>query len=155
MSLPFLVSCSMPEPLLFECSDGRFQLVDQMPLSPFMSGYGYLLVEKKLAAFLKQVKVERVSFSPAIVFSAATGEEFTTHVRIRVSQFFRGNELLDLDASGYHMLTLSDQYYFVSQELKAALQSSEFRYRQFSEGLSGFAAVAAYPLIQRDALRRP
>lgn len=143
MPLPFLLSCSVPTPALFERNDGRFQLMDQHPPSPFMAGRGYLLVDNALAAFLQQAEVARASFKSAILFSPATGEEFRSHVRIRVDQFFRPNELLDLDVSGKRLLTLNDQYYFASPELKALLEASPFRYLEFSEGLSGFAASGA------------
>ncbi|WP_422842982.1 hypothetical protein [Acidovorax sp. M2(2025)] len=143
MPLPFLVSCSISAPVLFERSDGRFQLMDQQAPAPFMAGRGYLLVEQALAAFLQNVEVERVSFRPAILFSPITKEEFSSHVRVRVSQFFRSSELLDLDVSGNRLLTLNDQYYFASPELKALLEASAFRYLEFSEGFSGFAASAA------------
>jgi hypothetical protein len=143
MALPFLVACSIPAPVLFELRDGRFQLMEQGALSPFMAGRGYLLVEHDLAVFLKQAKVQRVTFEPVVLFTPVTGEEFRSHVRIYVSQFFRENELLDLDVTGRRMLTLNDQYYFASPELKALLAASPFRYLDFSEGLSGFAAGAA------------
>jgi hypothetical protein len=143
MPLPFLVSCSIPAPVLFERSDGRFQIMDQQPPSPFMAGHGFLLVEKALATFLQEIEVERVSFKPAVLFSPVTGEESSTHVRIRVAQFFRSNELLDLEVNGNRLLTLNDQYYFASPELKAALEASSFQYLEFSEGFSGFAASAA------------
>jgi hypothetical protein len=143
MALPFLVSCPQPEPLIFERSDGRFQLLDQQPLSPFMAGRGYLLVEEPLATFLQQIEAQRLTYMPAVLFTPVTGEEFRSHIRIRVSQFFRENELLDLDVSGLRLLTLNDQYYFASAELKAALEAAQFRYLNFSEGLSGFAAGAA------------
>lgn len=117
--------------------------MEQQSPAPFMAWRGYLLVEKALAIFLQQLEVERVGFRPAILFSPRTGEEFDSHVSIRVSQFFVPNEMLDLDVSGKRLLTLNDQYYFASPELKAMLEASAFQYLEFSEGLSGFAANAA------------
>lgn len=143
MPLPFHITCSLPAPILFERSDGRFQIMEQQPLSPFMAGRGYLLVERALATFLRQHEVERVVFKPAILLSPMTGEQLGSHVSIRVSQFFRVNEMLDFDLSGKRLLTLNDQYYFASPELKAVLKASAFQYLEFSEGLSGFAAIAA------------
>lgn len=60
-----------------------------------------------------------------------------------MSQFFRANEILDLVLSGKRLLTLNDQYYFASPELKAVLEVSAFQYLEYSEGLGGFAADAA------------
>lgn len=116
--------------------------MEQQPISPFMAGRGYLLVETALATFLQQLEVDRVGFRPAILFSPGTGEELGSHVSIRVSQFFRANEILDLDLGGKRLLTLNDQYYFASPELKAVLEVSAFQYLEYSEGLSGFAADA-------------
>lgn len=117
--------------------------MEQQSPAPFMAGRGHLLVEKALAIFLQQLEVERVGFRPAILFSPRTGEQFDSHVSIRVSEFFVPNEMLDLDVSGKRLLMLNDQLYFASLELKAVLEASAFQYLEFSEGLSGFAATAA------------
>lgn len=105
-----------------------------------MAGYGYLLVEQAFADFLQKIDVERVTFEPAVLYSPVTGEEFHSHVRIRVSQFFRANDLPNLNLTGLRMLTLNDQYYFASLDLKEALEVRSFGYLSFSEGLSEFTA---------------
>ncbi len=142
MPLPFLIFCKLPAPLLYELKDGRFQLMESGALPPFLPGYGYLLVEHALATYLQSLDIERTTFEPAILFNPATKEEHNTHTRIRVHQFFRSGELSDLSLDGVRLLTLNDQYYFVSPELKAALEVSPFRYLSFSEGLSAFAGSA-------------
>ena len=52
-------------------------------------------------------------------------------------------QLLDLPLDGLRLLTMNDQYYFVSPELKAKLEVSPFQYLRFTEGLRGFAGSAA------------
>jgi len=143
MQMPFSVSCNLPAPLVFERSDGRFQLVDQTPIPPLLAGRGYLLVETVLAEYLQQAEVEGVVYEPAVLFNPATGEELHSHVRVRVAQVFREHQMADLNLSGRRMLALNDQYYFVSTELLAVLQAGSFPYLSFGEGLSGFAANAA------------
>ncbi|MES2937230.1 MAG: hypothetical protein V4864_06090 [Pseudomonadota bacterium] len=60
-----------------------------------------------------------------------------------VGQSFTENELHDLSLEGPRLLTMNDEYYFASPELKALLEASPFKYLEFSEGLSWFASHAA------------
>ena len=108
-----------------------------------MPGYRYLLVERPLADFLKEVGVERVQYEAAVIYDPSSKEELTSHVRLRVGQFFTAGQLKDLDISGTRLLTMNDEYYFASPELKVLLEKSPFSYLRFSEGLKGFAASAA------------
>jgi hypothetical protein len=143
MPLPFHVFCESPAVRVYELNDGRFQLIDPGPISPFLAGYRYLLVEQNLATFLATLGIERVRQEPAVLFNRGTGEELHTHVRLHVGQFFNQNQLLDLPLDGLRLLAMDDQYYFVSPELKAELEVGRFRYLRFTEGLSGFAGGAA------------
>jgi hypothetical protein len=143
MPLPFHVFCDLPAVRVYELNDGRFQLIDPGPISPFLSGYRYLLVERELAAFLTALGIERVRYEPAVLFNRGTGEELRTHVRLHVGQLFSENQLLDLPLDGLRLLAMHDQEYFVSPELKVELEASPFHYLRFTEGLSGFAGGAA------------
>lgn len=139
--LPFCIQSSTYPVKLFELSDGRFQLQASAPAGPFLAGSGYLLVERNLAAFLVEQGIERVTFEDAVLFDRPSGQEFRTHVRIRVGQFFSPSQINDLDVTGRRILTMNDEYYFVSPELKKFLQEAQFEYLEFSEGLAGFGGV--------------
>lgn len=143
MPLPFHVFCEFPAVRVYELDDGRFQLIDSGPISPFLAGYRYLLVEQSLATFLNMLGIERVRHEPAVLFNRGTGEELNTHVRLHVGRFFHENQLLDLALDGPRLLVMNDQHYFVSPELKVRLEASSFRYLRFTEGLGGFAGSAA------------
>lgn len=144
MPQPFLISCKLPAVRLYELGDGRFQLVEQGPIAPLMSGYRYLLVERELALFLHELGLERARQEPAVLFNRATGEEMHTHVRLHVSQFFTEDMLSDIPLEGLRLLAFNEQYYFASPELKDCLEASPFGgYLQFSEGLEGFAKSAS------------
>lgn len=114
MPLPFHVFCELPAVRVYELDDGRFQLIDPGPISPFLAGYRYLLVEQSLATFLATLGIERVRHEPAVLFNRSTGEELHMHVRLHVGQFFNENQLLDLPLDGLRLLTMNDQDYFVS-----------------------------------------
>jgi hypothetical protein len=116
--------------------------MEQGEVPPFCSGHRYLLVEHRLARYLEELQVERVTFEPAVLLNPITKEERYTHTRVRVGQFFRAEELRDLSLEGRRLLALNDQYYFVSPELKAELECAPFQYLQFSEGLNGFGGAA-------------
>ncbi len=141
MPLPFCISSDLPFARVYELADGRFQFIETGSSAPFMSGYQFLLVENELASFLMALGLERVHFEPAILFNRTTGEEFLTHTRIRVGQLFQAGQLLELDLTGARLLTLNDEYYFASPELKRILEQSEFKYLRFSEGFNDFAGA--------------
>ena len=143
MPLPFLVTCSVPAVKLYELTDGRFQLIEQGPIAPLMIGYRYVLVEEGLAKFLQSLPLERIRYENVTLFNRGTAEEVRTHIRIRVGQFFEASQIQDIALSGLRILTMNDEYIFVSPELKRELEASGFKYLRFSEGLSGFAASAA------------
>ncbi|SRR5260221_601208 len=143
MSLPYLIVCKAPAVGLYELTDGRFQLIQQGPIAPVMAGFQYLLIEESLASFLEGLGIERVSYETAVIFNRKSGEEFRTHVRVRVGQFFRPEEVNDIALSGLRFLTMNEQYYFVSPDLKLKLEASNFEYLDFSEGLSSFAGNLA------------
>jgi hypothetical protein len=140
MPAPFYVYCNTTAPLLYERSDGSFQIIEQVGLAPFMAGYGHLLVEHALAEYLQALDVERVVYEPVLLVNPATKQEHRTHTRIRVRQFFKPDQLHDLCLDGLRMLTLNEQFYFASPDLKLALEARPFPYLRFREGLNEFAA---------------
>lgn len=137
--LPFFIDSRISPVRLFELDDGRFQLLDAAEVSPFLPGYGYLLVEKRLSEFLVEHGVVRIVCQDVVLFDRPSGKEFRSHARIRVKQYFTPEEINDLDLTGLRLLTMNDEYYFVSKELKELLELARFDYLRFSEGLDGFA----------------
>jgi hypothetical protein len=138
-SLPFCISCSAQGVGLYELADGRFQLIQAGPIAPLMFGRGYFLVEIALAQYLKDLNISRVRYEPAVIWHRGANLEYRTHVRMHVSQLFTSDQLRDLDVSGLRLLTLNDEYLFVSSALKERLHLTSFSYLRFSEGLEGFA----------------
>lgn len=141
--LPFLIESRVDSVRLYELNDGRFQLLDPAPAGPFLSGPGYLLVERNLGQFLVEQGVERVTCEDATLFDRLSGTELRTHVRIRVGQYFTSDQLYDLDLTGPCLLTMNDEYYFASPDLRDRLQQAAFSYLSFSEGLTRFAGIAS------------
>lgn len=139
--LPFFIDSRISPVRLFELDDGRFQLVDQAEVGPFLPGNGYLLVENRLAEFLVEHDVERIVCEDVVLFDRPSGKEFRSHTRIRVKQYFTHEQIKDLDLTGLRLLTMNDEYYFVTRELKELLEQARFDYLSFSEGLEGFAGT--------------
>jgi hypothetical protein len=139
--LPFLIESRVHSVRLFELNDGRFQLLDAIPIGPFLSGPGYLLVERNLGEFLVEQGVERIACNDAILLDRPSNTEFRTHVRIQVGQYFTSDQIDDLDLTGPRLLTMNDEYYFASPDLRDRLQQAPFDYLVFSEGLAQFASA--------------
>ena len=142
MPLPFLLSCATRSPLVFELADGKFHLMEPGEPGPLLSGYKHLLVERRLGSFLASLDIERISIEPVLFKDPVLNTERSTHDRIRVGQFFTTDQIKDLPLDGFRLLTLNDQYYFVSPSLKDALELEGFAGLEFSEGLAAFAGNA-------------
>lgn len=142
MALPFHVFCSESAIGLYELADGRFQLIEAGPIAPLMVGPGYVLVENRLADYLREFQLERVKFVPAIIWHRRTGQEFRTHERLVVGQQFLPDQINDLNLDGCRLLGLNGEYLFASRELARQLRESPFSYLRFSEGLKGWAGNA-------------
>jgi hypothetical protein len=140
MNLPFHISCSQHSVGLLELSDKRFQLMEEGSIAPLMVGLGYILAEKALADYLRNLQLERVRFESVTIWHRRTNEEYRTHERIVVGQWFSADQINDLDLTGNRLLCLNDQYLFASPSLAQLLQSAPFNYLVLSAGLSEFAA---------------
>jgi hypothetical protein len=139
--LPFAVGSTIYPVRLFELIDGRFQLLESGAVGPFLPGYGYLIVERRLAHFLIDQDVQRIACEDVVLYDIASGSEYRTHVRVRVGQYFTPDQINDLDLEGLRLLTMNDDYYFVSPTLRARLAFTGFDYLTFSEGLNGFIGL--------------
>jgi len=143
MTHPFHIWTDRPAVGLFRLADGRFQLIEDGPVGPLMFGPGYFIVERQLSEFLSDLTLPRVAIEPAVIWHRATGQEFNTHARIVVGQWFAPDQINDLDLDGERLLSMSDEYLFASPALKEKLRASPFSYLRFSEGLSDFAGSSA------------
>jgi RimJ/RimL family protein N-acetyltransferase len=139
---PFQVWCEQPAPVIYGRNDGRIQLMQPIPVPPFIQSPGCFLVERALAEFLKAFDVERVSYWPAVLFDPVSEREIDSHVRLHVGHGFDFGKMDDLPLDGLRMMLMDGRDCFVSPELKTLLQASPFRYLKFSKGMQGYGGSA-------------
>jgi len=136
---PYCVETEKTPVKLYPLKDGRFQMIQEGKLGPFMSGYNYLLVETKLAEYLENLNVEGTTFRDAVILESSENKEYHSHKEVIIGQHFSFAEINGINLDGDRILMMDNQYVFVSPSLKEKLEKSEFGYLQFSEGLSEFA----------------
>ena len=137
---PYFVETEETPVELYPLKDGRFQLIRDGKLGPFMSGPNYLLVETKLAQYLEKLNVEDLTIRDAVVLHRSRNEEYRSHKEVVVGQHVSSDEINDIDLDGDRIVIMGNEYVFVTPSLKEKLEKSEFEYLRFSEGLSNFAA---------------
>ena len=108
-------------------------------LAPMMVGYGYVLVEEALAAYLELLDLPRVDTVAAIVYEPREQLEIRAYRQLIIEQRFSPDMIRDLDLEGERLLLMGDRDVFASVSLKRRLEKSPFQYLRFSEGLSNFA----------------
>jgi len=58
-----------------------------------------------------------------------------------VRHYFTAEQIYYLDLTEPRLLTMNDEYYFASPELKMLLEQAPFDYLCFSPGMESFASV--------------
>lgn len=137
--LPYYVESNKDAVGLYRLKDGRYQMIEQGDVGPFMYGYGYLLVERELAEYLESINLEKATFKSAIIFDHKSGKEYKDHVEVVISQHFSTDQVNDINLEGDKFLVMNNEYIYASPSLKKKLEHSNFKYLEFSEGLSKFA----------------
>jgi hypothetical protein len=136
--IPYNLSCTQRGTYLYQLKDGRFQLIQEGAIAPFMWGPGYVLVENAMAEFLEALRLCRVSCREAVIWDRKNDKEYRSHKQLIIGHHFSADQIDDLDLDGERMFLMGDQHVFVSPALKQKLESESFSYLRFSERLSDF-----------------
>lgn len=134
------MSCNIDSVPLFQLSDGRFQLIKDGPIAPFMCGRGYCLMEKDLTDFLLKLDIPGIGFESATIWHRSHDIEYEGYFNMLVEHFIDNSSLNELDTSGLKFFSMNDTFLFVTPRLKQILTNSPYSYLHFSEGFSEFAA---------------
>lgn len=140
MEYPYSVESKIRAVDLYQLNDGRFQMIRQGNLSPFMQGVDYILVETKLAKFLETLDISHIEFVDAVVWDRGIDKEYKNYKQLIVRQYFTEENIAHLDLRRLQMYLFGLNYLFVSPELKELLENSEFDYLKFSEGFRNFVS---------------
>jgi hypothetical protein len=132
------MSCGQQHPLLYQLSDGRFQIMEEGHLAPLMVGYEYVLVEEGLAEYIEVLDPPRVEIVDAIIYEPHQKQEFRQYKQLRIDQRFSSDMIRDINLDGERFLLMDNRYVFISPLLKKRLEASPFRYLRSTEGLSEF-----------------
>ena len=122
---------------LFKLADVRYQPIKKGPIDSIMVGHEYVLVQKDIAEYFKSLNIERVMYSPAIIWDRPSNVEYDGYVELLVNHHFCQDQINDLDIDGRQFLIMNNEYLFVTPELKNILECSDFGF-EFTEGLSYF-----------------
>jgi hypothetical protein len=134
----FHLSCTAEADLLYELSDGSFQLISGGPVAPLMIGFGYVLAEQALAEYIDSLEIDHFSLQPAIILRRPD-IEITTHRRLFVGQQFTPDMVRDMPLSGRRIMLLNNQYLFVTPEAKAVLDLSAWPSLKVTDEFTDFA----------------
>jgi len=63
---PYFTKSKLYSVHLYPLDDGRFQMMWQGKLSPYMSNFDYILVENQLADFLDSLEIPEIEFKDSL-----------------------------------------------------------------------------------------
>lgn len=143
MFYPYCVYTKINHIGLYQLKDGRFQMIMQGNLSQLMTGFRYVIVEKTLAEFFKELEIESIDYKDAIIWNRGLNIEYDNYSQLFIHNQFSAEQIGELDLSGSKVFVLNSMgnlYVFVTPQLKEILtKKSGFKYLKFSEGLEQFA----------------
>jgi hypothetical protein len=138
MYYPFHIDTKLHHVGLFQLDDERFQMIKQGRLSPLMVGFEYVIVENRLADFLKLLEINSTKFKNAIIWNRGKNIEYKNYTQLVLENHFSHDQIGQLDMSGLNMFVMDNNSLFVTPSLKKILSKSAFKYLRFSEGLGFF-----------------
>jgi len=139
MQFLYHVSCKGSPARLYQLADGTFQIMEDGEITPLMVGFEYVLIDSAFAEYIEELELVGVHIADATIYDPRRKEEIRSYKQLKIDQRFSSGMIRDLDLEGERFLLMDDTYLFVSPDLRRRLESSPFRYLQFTEGLSEFA----------------
>ena len=140
MSIPYHLTRSQSHPLLYQLSDGRFQTMQKGDLTPLMVGSDYVIVERDFAQYLATLAIPHLQIVDAVIYEPRGQTEDRNFKQLLIDLHFEPGEMADIDTSRDLFLLMSGTHLFVTLSLKTRLEASQFKYFEFSYGLSNFVA---------------
>lgn len=136
---PYCVTSKIRGVELFPLKDGRFQTIKKENLSPFMEGFGYILIEDRLAVFIELLNIEGIILKDAVIWERSLNKEHHNYKQLLIKKKITPENLKELDSKSLQMYVFNETYLFISPQLKEALENAGFDYLSFSLDFSEFA----------------
>jgi hypothetical protein len=130
------VECKKRGDDLYPLADGRYQLISGGEVAPFMSGRGYVLVERSLGQFLEERCLGSFNLRPVEIWRRRTNEIFKSHCELLFHSEITWEQCRKGLLHGNGVFLLHSQYVFVTPMLKESLIDAGFDYLEFNEHFS-------------------
>ncbi len=122
---------------LARLNDGRFKKLRECDLECLMTGYGYVLLEKKLASFIQSIGIKGIELVPAKIQDRNSESDNEDYYEMLVFEEFDSDDIGILPLELEQFFLMDKKYLFATPSLVEKLKKSEFDL-EFSIGLSEF-----------------
>ena len=107
--LPYHLNISN-ETDLYRLDKDKFQMTSDGSVEPIMIGYKYVLFDSDIADYIAPLEIQRVKYTPAIIWNRKTGVEYRKYTQLIVSHHFDSVQINDIDLDGMRFLIMDNRY---------------------------------------------
>ncbi|MFD0991691.1 MULTISPECIES: hypothetical protein [Tenacibaculum] len=107
---------------LIKLKDERYQVSEIGAFRNILDGYGYALIDNKIADILKKYVSDQIDLKQTIIFRRATNEEWTNYSELIMKNKIEFNEYYQTESVGLNIYGILNGLIYVSADLKDLIE---------------------------------
>jgi hypothetical protein len=107
---------------LIKLKDGRYQISEFGTFRKVLDGFGYSLIENKIADILKKYVSDQIELNPIVIFRRATNEEWTNYSELKMRNQIEFKDYYKTESIGLKIYGILNGLIYVSAELKSIIE---------------------------------
>ena len=107
---------------LIKLKDERYQVSEIGAFRNILDGYGYALIDNKIADILKKYVADLIELKQIVIFRRATNEKWTNYSELIMKNKIEFNEYYQTESIGLNIYGILDGLIYVSTELKNLIE---------------------------------
>lgn len=126
--------------LLWRTSETKFRVVQHGEPLTLLTNSDYILIDKKYQSILHKLNGQ-VTFVPVTIVDQVRQLTFDNYLELKILNQIRIDQIKPVESNGLKIWQYSDQYVFVSSDLKQEFQKVSKDEFEFTIGFSHFAGT--------------
>ncbi len=123
--------------MLWRTGEREFRVVRAGEPAVLLTNADYILFDRKFSSVL-DILEEQVIYAPVTIYDNVKKITFDNYIEVKIKNEITPDSICKMDSRGLKILVFSNQYVFVSDELKKEFEKAAKGVFEFSQGFSHF-----------------
>ena len=122
---------------LIKLKDGRYQVSEFGTFRNIIDGFGYSIIDNKIAEVLNKYVSEYIELNPIIIFRRATNEEWTNYSELKMKNQIEFKDYYETKSIGINIYGILNGLIYITAELKKLMEKelSDLTDIEYKQGL--------------------